>query len=138
MHDGCSEANSPNIIPPSQASISSLSPIACCWSPSAMAHYKHSNVLLQTVPMLRRLVAGFPPRWPGFDPRPSHVGFVVNKAALWQVSEYFGFPCKSFHRLLHNHPSSADGTTGQIVAAVHFVSAHPKKQKKPPVGWLVC
>jgi hypothetical protein len=36
-----------------------------------------------------------------------HVGFVVDKAALRQVfSEYFGFPCQSFHRFLHyhNHP----------------------------------
>jgi hypothetical protein len=35
------------------------------------------------------------------------VGFVVDKAALGQVfSEYFGFPCQSFHRILyyHNHP----------------------------------
>jgi hypothetical protein len=35
------------------------------------------------------------------------VGFVVDKAALGQVfSEYFGFPCQSFHRSLHyhNHP----------------------------------
>jgi hypothetical protein len=34
-------------------------------------------------------------------------GFVVDKAALGQVfSEYFGFPCQSFHRFLHyhNHP----------------------------------
>jgi hypothetical protein len=30
------------------------------------------------------------------------VGFVVDKAALRQVfSEYFGFPCHSFHQLLH-------------------------------------
>jgi hypothetical protein len=35
------------------------------------------------------------------------VGFVVDKAALGQVfSEYFGFPCQSFHRFFHyhNHP----------------------------------
>jgi hypothetical protein len=35
----------------------------------------------------------FPPRRPGFEPRSSHVGFVVDKVALGQVfSEYFGFP----------------------------------------------
>jgi hypothetical protein len=36
-----------------------------------------------------------------------HVGFVMDKAALGQVfSEYFGWPCQSFHRYLHyhNHP----------------------------------
>jgi hypothetical protein len=53
----------------------------------------------------RRLDAGFPPR-PGFE-YGQHVGFVVDKAALGQVlSEYFGFPCQSFHQCLHyhNHP----------------------------------
>jgi hypothetical protein len=36
------------------------------------------------------------------------VGFVVDKVALGQVfSEYFGFPCHSFHHILHpyNHPA---------------------------------
>jgi hypothetical protein len=44
------------------------------------------------------------------------VGFVVDKAALGQVfSEYFGFPCQSFHQFLHhhNHPALA-----LLVAAV--------------------
>jgi hypothetical protein len=58
------------------------------------------------VPWLRRLVAGLPQRRPGFDPGSTHVGFVVDKAALGQVSlrvlrfisEYFGFPLSiSFH-----------------------------------------
>jgi hypothetical protein len=45
-------------------------------------------------------------RRPGFA-YGQHVGFVVDKAALGQVfSEYFGFPCQTFHRFLHyhNHP----------------------------------
>jgi hypothetical protein len=67
--------------------------------------------------MLKRLVAGFPPRRPGFDPGSSQVGFVVDKVALGQVfSEYFSFLCQSsFHQLLHNHPhlSSGAGTIGQ-------------------------
>jgi hypothetical protein len=64
---------------------------------------------------LKRLVAGFPPRRPGFDPRSGHVGF-VDKVALGQdFSEYFGFTCQSsFHQLLHNqHRSSRAGTIGQ-------------------------
>jgi hypothetical protein len=33
-----------------------------------------------------------------------HVGFVEDKVALVQVfSEYFGFPCQSFHQFLHHH-----------------------------------
>jgi hypothetical protein len=32
-----------------------------------------------------RLVAGFPQRWSGFEPRAGHVGFVVDEAALGQV-----------------------------------------------------
>jgi hypothetical protein len=51
-------------------------------------------------------------------------------------SEYFGFPCHSFHRVLHTHhyPSSGAGTRGQIVANVlnGLVSPHPKKLKKIP------
>jgi hypothetical protein len=46
---------------------------------------------------------------------------MVKKAALGQVfSEYFGFPCQSFHQLLntHYHPSSGAGTIGQKVATV--------------------
>jgi hypothetical protein len=74
------------------------------------------------VPQLRRLVAGFPQPRPGFQPRSSHVGFVVDKVALEQViSEYFGFPCQfSFHRLLHIHhhlPPGA-GTIDQLVAYI--------------------
>jgi hypothetical protein len=43
----------------------------------------------KAVPHFRRLVAGFPPLRPGFEPRSGHVGFVVDKVALEQVfSEY--------------------------------------------------
>jgi hypothetical protein len=78
----------------------------------------NSNEFL-TVPELRRLVAGFSPRRPVFDPRSGHVGFVVDKVALGQVfSEFFDFPCQfSFHRLLY-HLSSGAGTIGQILADV--------------------
>jgi hypothetical protein len=51
--------------------------------------------------MAQRLVAGLPPRRPGFDHGPVYVGFVVEKVALGQVfpPEYFGFPLSiSFHR----------------------------------------
>jgi hypothetical protein len=42
------------------------------------------------------------------------VGFVVDKAALGQVySEYFGFPCQSFHQFLHhNQPGLAQNAIG--------------------------
>jgi hypothetical protein len=70
---------------------------------------------------LRRLVAGFLPRRPGFDPGSGQVESVVDKVALGQVfSEYFGFPYQlSFHRLLHTpHLTSEAGTIGQLVADV--------------------
>jgi hypothetical protein len=41
-------------------------------------------------------------------------------------SEYSGFPCQSFHRLLHTHPSSEAGTLCQIVA--DSVSPRPKNK----------
>jgi hypothetical protein len=62
----------------------------------------------------QRFDAGFPPRLPRFA-YGQHVGFVVDKVALGQVfSEYFGFPCQSFHRFSiiiinwgwHNRPLS--------------------------------
>jgi hypothetical protein len=39
--------------------------------------------------------------------------------ALRQVfSEYFGFPCQSFHQFLHHHNHTGAGTIGLLVAAV--------------------
>jgi hypothetical protein len=84
-----------------------------------------------------RLVAGFPPRRPGFDLSSGHVGFVVDKVTLGQVlSEYFDFPCQfSFHRLLHTHLSSEAGTVGQIVGNVpsglSLTSPQQTKRKLP-------
>jgi hypothetical protein len=40
---------------------------------------------LWAVPWLRRLVAGFSPPRPGFDPRLAHTIFAMDKVALWQV-----------------------------------------------------
>jgi hypothetical protein len=56
------------------------------------------------------------------------VGFVVDNMALGQVfSEYFGFPCQSFHQLLHHHPSSGAGTTGCGDRRAKWTRFHPKK-----------
>jgi hypothetical protein len=56
----------------------------------------------------KRKYTGFPRRRPEFDPRQCHMGSVVDKVTLRQVSsEYFGLPRKfSLHQLLHifNHP----------------------------------
>jgi hypothetical protein len=54
-----------------------------------------------------RLLAGFSPWWPGFDPKSGHVGFMVDEVALGlDFSEYFGFPCQFvFRQLLHAHLS---------------------------------
>jgi hypothetical protein len=46
----------------------------------------------QAVTLLRRLVADLSPRRPGFTPGSFHVGFVVDKVALGQVSsDFLGF-----------------------------------------------
>jgi hypothetical protein len=73
------------------------------------------------LPLFRLLVAGYPPRMTGLESKSDHVGFVVDKAELGMVfSEYFDFPCQSFHQLLHIHhgPSSGASTISQIVADV--------------------
>jgi hypothetical protein len=44
-----------------------------------------TSIVVGALPQLRRLVADFPPRRPGFDPRPDRVGFVVDKVELVQV-----------------------------------------------------
>jgi hypothetical protein len=55
------------------------------------------DVFLGIVGLLR-LVAGFPPRRPGFEPRSGHVGFVVEKVALGQIFSFSVSPAKfSFH-----------------------------------------
>jgi hypothetical protein len=74
-------------------------------------------------------------------PGSSHMGFVVDKVELGQVSsEYSSFPCQlSFHRLLHihHHLSSGAVTIGQLVATfqVDSVLPHPKKLKKDGGWW---
>jgi hypothetical protein len=60
------------------------------------------------------------------------VGFVVNKAEPGQVfSEYFGFLCQAFHRLLHTHLSlTGAGSVGHLVASVDSVSPHLTARRK--------
>jgi hypothetical protein len=56
------------------------------------------------------------------------VGLVVDKAALGQVfSEYFGFPCQSFHRFLHhhNHPGLAQSAIGGRSVEWTLIPPHP-------------
>jgi hypothetical protein len=58
------------------------------------------KLLIWAVSWLRRLVAGLSPRRPGFTP--AHVGFVVDKVVLGQVSsEFFGFP--TYHSSMARH-----------------------------------
>jgi hypothetical protein len=62
-----------------------------------------------------------------FNPRSSHVGFVMDRVALGQVFyEYFGFPCQfSFHLLHHTHHLlSGAGTIWQIVAQLFMKLKH--------------
>jgi hypothetical protein len=65
---------------------------------------EHRVSTLKAAPLLKRLVIGFPPRRPEFEPS-GQVGFLVDKVALGQIfSEYFNFTCQSsFHQILHSH-----------------------------------
>jgi hypothetical protein len=47
-----------------------------------VVNVKVLNVIVQAAPKLRRLVAGFPPRRPGFELGSGHVGIVVDKVTL--------------------------------------------------------
>jgi hypothetical protein len=71
-----------------------------------------SKILLHrtiALPYLKRSLAGFPPRRPGFDPKSGDMGFLVDKVALGQVFfDELGFPYQlSFHKILYTHLSSA-------------------------------
>jgi hypothetical protein len=97
---------------------------------------------------LWRLVAAFPVRCPGFEPRSVRLGFMVDNASLGQVvSKYLDFylslipstaphsplstiygctigqtvtHCHSFHRLLHSPLSTIQGCTiGQSLTVTH-------------------
>jgi hypothetical protein len=70
-------------------------------------------VPLRTVQVGRAIAQAASRRLPTAAARSGHVGFVVDKVALWQVfSDYFGFPCQfSFHRLLHTHRLSSGAGT---------------------------
>jgi hypothetical protein len=59
------------------------------------------------VPWLRRLVTGLSRRRLGIDPRPVHVGFVVDKVALGRISSQSTsvFPSVSFHQCSITHNS---------------------------------
>jgi hypothetical protein len=96
--------------------------------------------IMWAAPQRRRLVASFPQRRPGFEPRSGHVGFVVGKVTLGQAfSEYFGFSCQfSFHWLLHihQHLSSGAGTIGQLVAEVPSgLSLTPPQETKKKTNY---
>jgi hypothetical protein len=57
------------------------------WGPGMQTNQSGTQFIKvrQTVPYFRRLVAGFPPRRPGFEPRSVHVGFVVDKVEPEQI-----------------------------------------------------
>jgi hypothetical protein len=70
----------------------------------------------------------------------------VDKASLGQIfTEYFGIPCHSFHRLLHDHHHhhqlSGTGTTGQIVTyaprGLSLKSTPRNKKKKENKLWTI-
>jgi hypothetical protein len=72
------------------------------------------------MPQLWQLVTGFLSWWPRFDPRSSHVEFVVGKMALGQFfSEYFSLLCQSsFHQILHIYIPSGTGTIDKLMTDV--------------------
>jgi hypothetical protein len=94
-------------------------------------------------PKLKRLVAGFPPRRPGFEHRSCYVRFVVDKVALGQVFfEYFGFHyLLLFQQLLQNrhHLSSGTGTIGQLLVDVPsgLSLTPPQETKKKKKWWII-
>jgi ABC-type transport system involved in cytochrome c biogenesis permease subunit len=55
------------------------------WLQGSLGTLASFMTCVEAVPLLRQLVAGFPPRPPGFDLRSGHVEFVVDNVALGKV-----------------------------------------------------
>jgi hypothetical protein len=72
------------------AGVMSVSPRSKSESLRRMKCCKYSKPSVITVAWLGRLVAGFPPRRPGFEPLTNH------GASEQASSEYFSFACHSF------------------------------------------
>jgi len=65
----------------------------------------------QAVPWLRQSVTGLRPCGPRCNPRPLHMGFVVNKVTLgWAFSKNFGFLIIIIPQMLYIHSSITDAT----------------------------
>jgi hypothetical protein len=84
----------------------------------------------KAVSKLRGLVACFLPLRPGFEPRSSHVGFMVDEVALGHVfSEYVGFPCKfSFYPTTpHSSSSIIQGCYNRPISGrrTKWTQSHP-------------
>jgi hypothetical protein len=60
-------------------------PAVLLLSKDVLIFAKHRTTIRWTVPWLGRLVAGFSPLRSGFNPRPVHEQFLVEKVALGQV-----------------------------------------------------
>jgi hypothetical protein len=90
---------------------------------------------VSAVSWLRRLVASLPPWTPGLAPRSVHVGSVVDKVALGQVSLRFLRFSRQYHSTaaLHTHISSGVWTIGTFVAAVQRHRLTPSTWKA--TGW---
>jgi hypothetical protein len=86
---------------------------------------KNSIIVLVWMPYLSLLIAGFQPRWRGFDTSSGYVGFMVDIVAMGPIfSEYFGFLCQfSSHQLFYAYLSPVAGRVGPA-CQVGSVSVH--------------
>jgi hypothetical protein len=100
--------------------------------------YRMLNYSNKTKPngLVRQLVTGLPSQRPGFDPRSCNMWLLVDKVALGQVfSEYFGFPCHSFHPVLSTSLSFGLGQRGPTSGwRTKWTESHPTNWKKPKYG----
>jgi hypothetical protein len=79
------------------------------------------------VPLLRRLVAGCPPRRPGFSIRLIHVGFVLDKVTLGLVFSGL-FP---FHQIFNfSKLSSKTGKMDHLWSKYQGTPSHSKTKNK--------
>jgi hypothetical protein len=79
---------------------------------------------------LRWLAAGFPPWQPGLESKTDHVGFVVDKVTLGQVSSTNSHSTKCSILICHLMQVQVVKLMANIASGLSLISPHKIKKKK--------
>jgi hypothetical protein len=114
--------------------------VHCSVASTFICSYHHYIIWSLAVPWLRWLVAGLSPWRPRFTPGLIHVGFVVDKVALWQgfLRVLLYSPANIIPPLVHIHLSPPHEVCDSSDQAAHYHHLGPKLGASfltPYFGW---